>query len=239
MKPRNPNKYRDNNLDAARARERAYVENNRDRIRAYQKAWREANIDHVKQYEKDNSEYISARTRRWQKANRDRHLEIVTNYQKRHIDRVIDSRATRHKKQIGDLNWVINDKLTRAKHRAKNKGFDFDLTTEYLQSIYPVDGKCPIFNTPFDMSRSNIDYTMSIDRIDNTKGYIVGNVWFISTRANLLKRDRTIDELWLTLHNMETGKMKVRRNARYTLDELRLVVEGLDRKINEMNRLSV
>lgn len=34
-----------------------------------------------------------------------------------------------------------------------------------------------------------------IDRIDNTKGYIKENIVVVSTRANLLKSDATINEL--------------------------------------------
>ncbi len=35
----------------------------------------------------------------------------------------------------------------------------------------------------------------TIDRVDNTKGYIPGNVAVISYRANCLKRDSSLDEL--------------------------------------------
>ncbi len=36
---------------------------------------------------------------------------------------------------------------------------------------------------------------MSLDRIDNSKGYIPGNVAVISWRANLIKNSSTLEEL--------------------------------------------
>jgi cupin superfamily acireductone dioxygenase involved in methionine salvage len=38
-------------------------------------------------------------------------------------------------------------------------------------------------------------YAPSIDRIDNTRGYIKDNIIIVSRRANILKKDATIDEL--------------------------------------------
>lgn len=35
---------------------------------------------------------------------------------------------------------------------------------------------------------------MSLDRIDPRKGYVKGNVWIISYRANLIKNDGTAEE---------------------------------------------
>jgi hypothetical protein len=36
---------------------------------------------------------------------------------------------------------------------------------------------------------------MSLDRVDNTKGYIPGNVRVISRKANIMKADLTVDLL--------------------------------------------
>ena len=35
----------------------------------------------------------------------------------------------------------------------------------------------------------------SIDRIDNTRGYVKDNIIIVSRRANILKKDATINEL--------------------------------------------
>jgi hypothetical protein len=34
-----------------------------------------------------------------------------------------------------------------------------------------------------------------LDRVDNTKGYVKGNVIVVSRRANVLKKDATLNEL--------------------------------------------
>lgn len=43
----------------------------------------------------------------------------------------------------------------------------------------------------------------SIDRIDNKKGYILGNVQVISYRANMLKGDASIEEVRRVLAYMD------------------------------------
>ena len=43
----------------------------------------------------------------------------------------------------------------------------------------------------------------SLDRIDSSKGYIPGNVWVISRRANAIKSDATLEELELLVKNLK------------------------------------
>ena len=86
-------------------------------------------------------------------------------------------------------------KIGRLRSGAKRRGIDFNLSAEYLKSIYPADGKCPILKTKFknEFNSKKRDFIASVDRIDNSKGYIEGNVVWISYRVNLIKRDANAD----------------------------------------------
>ena len=48
----------------------------------------------------------------------------------------------------------------------------------------------------------------TLDRIDSTKGYVVGNVQIISFRANTIKGDATLEELKRIAQNWETTSKK-------------------------------
>lgn len=82
----------------------------------------------------------------------------------------------------------------RAKGSAKRSTLDFDI--DKSDCIVPTH--CPILGIPLYPSRvQSSDNSPELDRIDNTKGYVKGNVWVISRRANRIKNDATLDELRL------------------------------------------
>lgn len=90
----------------------------------------------------------------------------------------------------------IKMKLTRVKARALKKNIDFNISEEDIK--YP--NTCPVLGIPIDLSKSNNQWNNpSLDRIDNNKGYLKGNVRVISKRANTLKSDATVEELELIL----------------------------------------
>ena len=91
--------------------------------------------------------------------------------------------------------------LTSARARAIKKGLIFDIDHNYIRSIIP--SHCPILGIPLEWSvqRGNgprsLPNSPSLDRIDPSKGYVKGNVWIISNRANSIKNDASHEELKL------------------------------------------
>ena len=88
--------------------------------------------------------------------------------------------------------------LKAIRQRIKDKPKDFDLTVEYLKEIWDEqNGKCPF--TGFDLElrtySSRRDFrdkllhikSASLDRIDNAKGYVQGNVRWVSVMFNFAR----------------------------------------------------
>jgi hypothetical protein len=79
--------------------------------------------------------------------------------------------------------------LWQVKSRARKFGIKFNLTLEDIV----IPKVCPVFGTPFrkgDKLRST-----SVDRKNNRKGYVKGNVQIISGLANVMKNKATPAEL--------------------------------------------
>jgi hypothetical protein len=89
-----------------------------------------------------------------------------------------------------------------AKSRAKRKGIPFAITEEDV--IIP--DVCPVLGIPLIKGQKIFtDNSPTIDKIDNTKGYIKGNIQVISYRANALKGDGTIQELEMVIEYMRNN----------------------------------
>lgn len=91
---------------------------------------------------------------------------------------------------------IINVLRTRAKVR----NLEFDLEADDIPDIPKI---CPILQVPM---LKHTPYTPSVDRMDSSKGYVKGNVWIISQKANGMKSNATMEELltfsryWLSLN---------------------------------------
>ena len=132
----------------------------------------ESNREYFIEYQKTSIKAKEARKRYYEK-NKDKWKIANINY-----------RSTKE----GRINTRYND----IKCRAKRKGIEFSLIREDFK--WPE--QCPILGIPIDFfAEGNSDNSPSVDRVDNTKGYIKGNVIFISNRANRIKNDSTIEEL--------------------------------------------
>lgn len=83
-----------------------------------------------------------------------------------------------------------------ARRRAKASGLDFNIE---FNDIHTPE-TCPILGIPlFRTNGGHTDNSPSLDRIDNSKGYVKDNVAVISYKANRYKSDMTLDiieKLW-------------------------------------------
>ncbi len=82
--------------------------------------------------------------------------------------------------------------LRRAKTGARRHGREFALAVADIQ----VPEFCPVLGIRLDRAgKPGADDSPSVDRIDNAKGYVPGNIVVVSRRANAIKRDATLEEL--------------------------------------------
>lgn len=88
-----------------------------------------------------------------------------------------------------------------AKHRAKNKDVPFNIDPSDVH----IPDFCPLLEIPLvRKTGSGISANSpSLDRINPTKGYVKGNIWVISGKANVIKNNASMEEVRLLLQNWE------------------------------------
>ena len=97
-----------------------------------------------------------------------------------------ETRRQRHKEN------PLLEMYQSAKTRAKRKGLDFKLNPDDLT----LPDKCPVLGIPLIVSEETAsNNSPTIDRIDNSKGYIPGNIIIISFKANTIKNTASIEDL--------------------------------------------
>lgn len=109
------------------------------------------------------------------------------------LDRVREACATHGESRVGKRTlrytmWVA------AKKRARDQNVPFNLTLDDVA----IPKTCPILGVPL---RSNArgkvitDNSPSLDKIIPSLGYVAGNVWVISLRANRIKDNASLEEI--------------------------------------------
>lgn len=85
-------------------------------------------------------------------------------------------------------------RCTRAKSRASALGVPFDLTPEYLESIWT--GVCPVTGAEIRLVTDRSDeFAAELDRFNPKVGYVQGNVHWLSRKANRIKSNTSVEIL--------------------------------------------
>ena len=91
------------------------------------------------------------------------------------------------------------------KKRCKKSGMQFTLKHTDIPEIPEV---CPVLGIKIKANTISapLDSSPSLDRIDTTRGYVIGNIRIISNRANRIKSDATLEELILILKDAKLNE---------------------------------
>lgn len=92
--------------------------------------------------------------------------------------------------------FKVKSLKVNAVYRANKEGYKSDLTIDYLLEIFPKDFMCPALGVKMEWgNKKGIRTSPSLDKTIPDKGYMKGNVIWISTRANSIKADGTPEEV--------------------------------------------
>ena len=99
---------------------------------------------------------------------------------------------TAEEKRASRIRNISHAIWKKAKDRAQKYGLDFNIE----ESDIIIPEMCPILEVPLEFgTKGNYEFSPSIDRIDNSKGYVKGNIQIISKKANSMKNSASAEEL--------------------------------------------
>lgn len=134
-------------------------------------------------------EAVPFRHRQCEDCVREKRRDYTKGWAARNPSKVLEIRARHNAAHPEKMMWYA------ARQRARAAGRDFSIAPSDI--IIPT--VCPVLGIELSRApkgiRSGSDSSPSLDRIDNSKGYVPGNVAVISYRANRIKSNATAHEL--------------------------------------------
>lgn len=99
------------------------------------------------------------------------------------------------RKYRSTVKGAIHTSYQAAKGRSKKEGIPFDLDLEYVTELFNHQGgKCAL--TGVDMIPKSGRMSPSLDKMTPELGYTRGNVQWVTWRANAIKQDLSMEELF-------------------------------------------
>lgn len=151
-----------------------------EKRKAYNAAYRAERLEELNARER--ARYSEPGYKERQQANRKANLARYAEYQRNRRRRLPEEHL-----------------FLQAKSRAKKFGIPFTITQADIEWVT----HCPVFGMELNYRKNEgskegwsiRQHSATLDRRDNAKGYVPGNVFVISHHANRLKGDATIEQL--------------------------------------------
>lgn len=116
------------------------------------------------------------------------------------------------------LSEFVYKNVMGAASRAAKKGKDHNITQEYMEDLWrQQNGRCALTGDEMTMVvNGEAKKKGSIDRIDSSKGYVVGNVQWTTQEANHMKGRLTMGQVYevagkIISHGLHQGKLEPQR----------------------------
>ncbi len=146
-----------------------------ERRKEYQRKYREENREKILLYQKE-----------WYDKNRSVQIEYFKEKYKARKPRTLLS--------------TIKRNLTNIKSKCASKGIPFDISIEDIE----IPTHCPLLGLELKAGLPrNSPESPSIDKIIPSLGYVKGNVWIISQRANTIKHNASLEEIEMLCENLK------------------------------------
>lgn len=168
--------------------------------KAYAKQYYEKNKDKIaekiKEYREAHKEHLSSKAKEYWSKNRER----MRDWRKEYIKNATSEQKERWLKSQEKYIKANPERriISLIKSRAKKNNIDFNLD----ESDIVIPSKCPVLNIDIHKEhrgkggkKGPQSNSPSVDRIDNAKGYVKGNIQIISIKANVMKNSASPEEL--------------------------------------------
>ena len=158
--------------------------------------------EYDKKYYQDNKEKILDRGKKYYQDNKEKVLANNKKYYQDNKEKIRDTQK-KYKSNLFNIKKYTDISMSFLSYKIghmKERSNDVTLTAEELLELIPKDLKCPVFGTKFSFGKGHNwkfkQNNMSVDRIDNNKGYHKDNIVIVSFKANVMKSSATLKELY-------------------------------------------
>lgn len=169
--------------------------------------------EYLKKYAQDNKDKIKIRTKKWHENNPTKSSEYSRESRKKHACKKSENdKKNRQCPTKGDyirkrdknyreatVRSFLSHKLSqlkKGKHHGKlDDKYKNEINLEFLVSLWETQGgKCALTGK-YMIHRKNSLFSCSIDRIDSSFGYVIGNVQLVCQAINFAKNKYSNDEM--------------------------------------------
>lgn len=99
--------------------------------------------------------------------------------------------------KMGTIEGLLSERLKDCNRRARKKGIECTLTRDQLLDLWHTQNHlCAVTGKPMLIRAETVTTgpssdTISVDRIDSTKGYVIDNIQLVRSVVNIMKTNST------------------------------------------------